>query len=192
MQQIFKAKDEMTAYTTGKDTLYPEAPLKCPHPDCGVRVKMKKHGFYSRWLIDTRFMGKIKVRRYKCPLCGKTISMLPSWCISGFQYSINIILGILEDVASNNNVLLTARRWRRKISSLSRRHVHFYVSRIRKRQKILEFVLNEISPGKIVRTSGDTSWLKRFLSERTLHDPCEFNIRFHNITGKSFMSSEIS
>jgi len=57
---------------------------------------LKKHGFYERYLITVGFEGAIVIRRYCCHNCGKTVSLLPSFCHPLRTYGIAAIFGILE------------------------------------------------------------------------------------------------
>ena len=44
--------------------MYPDAPSKCPFKDCGIHGQMKKHGFYTRYLLTLIFAGKIRISAY--------------------------------------------------------------------------------------------------------------------------------
>jgi hypothetical protein len=58
---------------------------------------LKKHGFYTRYLITLDFEGTIAIRRYCCHICCKTVSLLPSFCHPKRAYGIFAIFGILEE-----------------------------------------------------------------------------------------------
>ena len=58
---------------------------------------LKKHGFYDRDLITAGFEGRIKIRRYRCPGCRKTVSLLPSFCHPLRTYGILAIFGVLKE-----------------------------------------------------------------------------------------------
>ena len=66
----------------------------CPH--CRKEY-LKKHGFYGRYLITVGFEGEITIRRYCCPECRKTVSLLPSFCHPKRTYGILAIVGILSE-----------------------------------------------------------------------------------------------
>ncbi len=57
--------------------------------------KPHKHGFYKRFYHDGVNCFRIKVRRYRCPRCGITISFLPSFCVPQFQYSLHVLWRVL-------------------------------------------------------------------------------------------------
>ena len=94
MQIIFETKDAPSRYAFSKtsDGMYPDEPKRCPHKDCKMPVKMKKHGFYKRNILLKNFIGIIRIRRYRCPVCGKTVSMLPAFCIPFFVYGTEVIV----------------------------------------------------------------------------------------------------
>jgi hypothetical protein len=182
-----KPEDYVDKNGVGK---YPEAPKKCPYGDCGVNLQMKKNGFYIRLLITITFTGWIRIRRYKCPKCGRTLSMLPSFCVAGISYSVDLIVALLQYVINKGSIKKTVREWRAISVELSRRLINKYLARLRNNRGMIQYGINQISPGNISlgRLPGDTEWTKSFLSGiRPALSP-EFNASFHRVTGISFMS----
>jgi hypothetical protein len=49
------------------------------------------HGFYSRTLEDVGFADSIRVRRYLCPLCHRTVSLLPQFALPYLRSSVSVI-----------------------------------------------------------------------------------------------------
>lgn len=47
-------------------------------PQCQTKRPLTAHGFYTRTLIDAAFDGIIRVRRYLCQACQRTVSLCPS------------------------------------------------------------------------------------------------------------------
>ena len=47
-------------------------------PQCEATRPLAAHGFSSRTLLDVEFDGTIRVRRYLCRCCKRTVS-LPLW-----------------------------------------------------------------------------------------------------------------
>ena len=45
-------------------------------PQCQTKRPLSAHGFYTRTLIDAAFDGVIRVRRYLCHACQRTVSLL--------------------------------------------------------------------------------------------------------------------
>jgi len=183
-----KPEDYVEKEGTGE---YPSAPKKCPYGDCGINLEMKKNGFYLRLLITITFTYLIRVRRYKCPKCGRTLSMLPSFCVTGFSYSVDIIVALLQYVINKGSIKRTVREWRVIAVNISRRLITKYLARLRNNRGLIQYGINQLSPDNISlgRLSGDTEWTKSFLGGMRPSLSPEFNAIFHKTTGKSFMSS---
>ena len=60
-------------------------------PQCDGRQPLTGHGFYSRTLVDAAFDGLIRVRRYLCRLCKRTLSLLPEFALPWLRFSISVI-----------------------------------------------------------------------------------------------------
>jgi hypothetical protein len=48
-------------------------------PQCPALQPLIAHGFYSRTLAEAGFDGSIRVRRYLCRSCRRTVSLLPQF-----------------------------------------------------------------------------------------------------------------
>lgn len=193
MQIIFLSKHEPGDYVDkGEAGAYPGAPVKCPYKDCGINVPMKKNGFYRRYLKTSTFSGRIGIRRYKCPKCGRTASMLPSFCLAGFSYGAGLIINMMQTAVETGSLRKAVKEWIGIAECISRRHIALYLARIRENRKLIQYGINQISPENvnIGNSPGDTEWAKRFLlGIRPTLSP-EFNADFHKATGKSFMSPQ--
>lgn len=64
-------------------------PSSCPQ--CQDKHPLTAHGFYTRTLIDTAFDGVIRVRRYLCNACQRTISLLPEFILPYLRSSLTVI-----------------------------------------------------------------------------------------------------
>jgi transposase-like protein len=60
-------------------------------PQCLARHPLTAHGFYTRTLIDAGFDGLIRVRRYLCQSCKRTVSLLPQFVLPYLRSSITVI-----------------------------------------------------------------------------------------------------
>ena len=96
MQIMFNADCVPVLYQIqGKAFNFPDLTSRlCPR--CGADY-LKKHGFYERYLITVGFKGEIVIRRYCCHNCGRTVSLLPSFCHPLRAYGILAIFGILSE-----------------------------------------------------------------------------------------------
>jgi len=64
-------------------------PKHCPQ--CGAKQPLAGHGFYRRTLVDAGFDGAIRVRRYLCRLCQRTVSLLPQFALPWLRFSLTVI-----------------------------------------------------------------------------------------------------
>lgn len=64
-------------------------PTNCPQ--CPAKEPLTAHGFYSRTIIDAAFDGSIRVRRYLCETCRRTVSLLPEFALPYLRSSLAVI-----------------------------------------------------------------------------------------------------
>jgi hypothetical protein len=69
-------------------------PRSCPQ--CLAREPMTAHGFYNRTIVDEGFDGVIRIRRYLCGLCLRTVSLLPEWALPYLRFSLPVIARTLK------------------------------------------------------------------------------------------------
>jgi len=55
-------------------------PDRCPQ--CEANRPLIAHGFYSRTLVDIEFDGSVRIRRYLCGCCKRTVSLLPEFALN--------------------------------------------------------------------------------------------------------------
>lgn len=60
-------------------------------PQCDAKRPLIGHGFYLRTLVDAAFDGVIRVRRYLCQSCARTVSLLPEFVLPYLRTSIMLI-----------------------------------------------------------------------------------------------------
>ncbi len=60
-------------------------------PQCQTKHPLTAHGFYTRTLIDAAFDGVIRVRRYLCQACQRTVSLLPEFVLPYLRSSLAVI-----------------------------------------------------------------------------------------------------
>ncbi len=63
----------------------------CSCAMCGAKKPLRAHGFYSRTVADTGFDGLIRVRRYLCLACRRTLSLLPEFVLPYVRFAIAVI-----------------------------------------------------------------------------------------------------
>jgi len=60
-------------------------------PQCAAQHPLRAHGFYMRTLVDLAFDGMIRVRRYLCCCCKRTVSLLPEFALPYLRFGIGVI-----------------------------------------------------------------------------------------------------
>jgi len=65
-------------------------------PNCGQKERLWGHGYYRRTLAEQGPLPNLLIRRYFCPHCRKTVSLLPWFLLPRFQYSRATILEALR------------------------------------------------------------------------------------------------
>jgi len=68
-----------------------ESPRPRHCPQCQAKRPLTAHGFYLRTIIDVAFDGEIRVRRYLCEACRRTVSLLPEFALPYLRSSVAMI-----------------------------------------------------------------------------------------------------
>jgi len=77
-------------------------------PQCGAKHPLTGHGFYRRALVDAAFDGVIRVRRYLCCFCKRTVSLLPDFVFPWLRFSTSVIALFLAARLLNGFTLVAA------------------------------------------------------------------------------------
>jgi hypothetical protein len=79
-------------------------------PQCEAKQPLTAHGFYRRTLVDRSFDGVIRVRRYLCGCCKRTVSLLPEFTLPYLRFGITVIALFLAARLLHGLTLMTAAR----------------------------------------------------------------------------------
>jgi Domain of unknown function (DUF6431) len=60
-------------------------------PQCEARRPLRAHGFYRRTLGEVNWDGSLRVRRYLCLGCQRTVSLLPEFALPYLRFSISVM-----------------------------------------------------------------------------------------------------
>jgi hypothetical protein len=77
-------------------------------PQCQAQHSLTAHGFYSRTLVDAGFDDSIRVRRYLCRSCKRTVSLLPQFALPYLRFGITVIVLFLVARLLRGHTLLAA------------------------------------------------------------------------------------
>lgn len=191
MQEIFRTSEPPSSFAEKNGLLFPDAPEACQLPGCRMPIEMKKHGFYERYIISHEYRGYIHIRRYLCSCCGRTVSYLPSFAIPYFQYAICYILVFLDEFFQSGKSLRQYMFWfQQKNDDFSCRHFRYYISRLFRNKKRIQYVLNLTGQGMIPEEDAPNSQMfaKEFLIKALKLHPHNFSSRFQKLTGKSILA----
>ena len=89
MQMLHPHSGSIQQYMQVIDDPNPGRPSSCPQ--CLIKEPLTAHGFYSRTIVDEAFDGVIRIRRYLCQACLRTVSLLPEWALPFMRFSISVI-----------------------------------------------------------------------------------------------------
>jgi transposase-like protein len=79
-------------------------------PQCHAKQPLIAHGFYTRTLVDTAFDGVIRVRRYLCHACRRTVSLLPEFILPYLRSSLMVMaLFLVARLLSGQTIEAAAR-----------------------------------------------------------------------------------
>jgi len=193
MQFSFYTDNSAETFSVKNKDIFPSAPERCPFKDCLMPVRLKKHGYYKRFFISKTYTGVIYLRRYICPVCGRTVSMIPMFCLQGFQYSgidlLNILYEFYQGGVSLNKLI---EKTKPDLPTIERRHVNYYRKRIIENRQLIQYGLNLISPEFFFAGTipENQKWVGIFLDKVHRLHPHVFLADFSKITGKSFMTSQ--
>jgi len=138
-------------------------------PQCQAPHPLTAHGFYTRTLIDVAFDGIIRVRRYLCQSCQRTVSLLPEFALPYLRSSIGVIaLFLLARLLHRQKLAAAARQ-----ASLAYQRGQFWVRRFCQQAEALCAALATLARpapaadflGRALEMLESTGWIRahRFL-----------------------------
>jgi hypothetical protein len=77
-------------------------------PQCEARRPLCAHGFYRRTLVEVNFDGFLRVRRYLCLGCKRTVSLLPEFALPYLRFSVAVMALFLVARLLEGRTLLAA------------------------------------------------------------------------------------
>jgi len=102
-------------------------------PQCLAKRALTAHGFYSRTLIDVAYDGILRVRRYLCQSCQRTVSLLPEFVLPYLRSSILFIGLFLLARLLHTQALTTAAAK----ASMPYQRGQFWIRRFRRQAEML-------------------------------------------------------
>jgi hypothetical protein len=109
-------------------------------PQCAAKQSLTGHGFYQRTLVDVAFDGVIRVRRYLCRLCKRTVSLLPQFALPWLRFSLTVISPFLV-ARLLGDLTLTAAALAASQKAMPYQRGQFWIRRFRKQAPALGVAL---------------------------------------------------
>lgn len=89
-------------------------------PVCGAHARLQGHGWYCRNALPTRETELVvMVHRLFCPVCCRTVSLLPSFLLPFFQHTARFVVESLLGKVKSYRELLRF-HWRRFLGNVNR------------------------------------------------------------------------
>jgi hypothetical protein len=118
-------------------------------PQCAAKRPLTAHGFYYRTLVDVTFNGVIRVRRYLCCFCKRTVSLLPEFILPWVRFSISVIALFLVARLLNGLTLVAAARAAAQ-TAMPYQRGQFWIRRFQKKAPALSLALVPLeTPGHL-------------------------------------------
>jgi hypothetical protein len=99
-------------------------------PQCEIQQPLTGHGFYHRNLVDTGFDGVIRVRRYLCRCCKRTLSLLPEFALPYLRFGITV-MGLFLATRLLNGATLRAAAAAATLLNMPYQRGQFWIRRFR-------------------------------------------------------------
>jgi transposase-like protein len=137
-------------------------------PQCQAKRALTAHGFYTRTIIDVAYEGILRVRRYLCQSCQRTVSLLPEFVLPYLRSSILFIGLFLLARLLHMQTLTTAAK-----ASMPYQRGQFWIRRFRRQAETLCVALATLAKpapapdfvSRALRMLESTGWIAahRFL-----------------------------
>lgn len=163
---------------------FKELDLKPPEhcPFCGAFHSFHRHGRYFRNALDSDSEERIPIARFICTACPKgqrhTVSLLPSFVLPYFQYSLSFIISALKAV------LLMLNSFEQRFKSLLR----FYRKRFFHNLNRLEMFFRDEGRQEIHPPDQKEKAIKLICMVCTFPKAETFSQRFHQLYKRNFMA----
>jgi hypothetical protein len=109
-------------------------------PQCEAKHPLTGHGFYCRTLVDAAFDGIIRIRRYLCRSCKRTVSLLPEFALPWLRFGVPVIALFLVARLLNGLTLINAARAAAQ-TSMPYQRGQFWIRRFQKQAPVLSLSL---------------------------------------------------
>ena len=115
-------------------------------PQCEAHCPLRAHGFYTRTLVDLAFDGTIRVRRYLCCCCKRTVSLLPEFALPYLRFGI-VVIALFLVARLLLGLTLKAAAESAKLAAMAFQRGQFWIRRFRQQaEKLCAALVALIAP----------------------------------------------
>jgi hypothetical protein len=114
-------------------------------PLCHASDPLRAHGFYCRTLVGVSYDETLRVRRYLCLLCKRTVSLLPEFALPYLRCSVGVI-GLFLVARLLHGCTLTQAASAASQPNMPYQRGQFWVRRFRCQAKALCTALTSLTP----------------------------------------------
>lgn len=110
MQRVFRVQGGLKAYGAAPDVLL-ATPGARECPFCSDKHRLRRHGHYHRFALlpGQQEPSRVPIRRLLCARTGKTVSLLPDFCLPRRQHGPAILGTFLSGYAEGGTLLAALR-----------------------------------------------------------------------------------
>ncbi len=150
----------------GKNNVFPIIEV-CPFLDCKAVHKLYRHGFRKRYAVAGRDVFSLVICRIRCPICGRVLTILPSFLLERFITVLDSMIEIL------------AHKFKQNLNLVSRQLVAFYTRRFLRNLNHIEIFIRSLGCRdslptnpvekairfiEMIRTTGKETFTTRFFA----------------------------
>lgn len=99
-------------------------------PQCEAHRPLRAHGFYTRTLVDITFDGTVRIRRYLCCCCKRTVSLLPEFALPYLRFG-TLVIALFLVARLLLGLTLKAAAESAKLAAMPYQRGQFWVHRFR-------------------------------------------------------------
>jgi Domain of unknown function (DUF6431) len=120
-------------------------------PQCEAKQPLTSHGFYQRTVVDVAFDSVIRVRRYLCRACKRTVSLLPEFVLPWLRFSI-FVIALFLIARLLNGLTLAAAALAAGQATMPYQRGQFWIRRFQKQAPTLSLALAARRPNQRARS----------------------------------------
>jgi hypothetical protein len=159
-------------------------------PQCQATQGLTAHGFYRRTLVDAGFDGSIRVRRYLCRPCRRTVSLLPQFALPYLRFRVTVIALFLMARLRVGHTLVAAAALA-GLPSMPYQRGQFWVRRFQKQALALCAALAELTAPVAASSFVARAWhMLQSIGWMAAHRFLFADLRFHLLGWPAFLAPD--